>query len=58
MKPRKPPIPKAVLDVIRELGRQGGKTRARRLSPARRREIARQAVMARWHPADRPKRHA
>jgi hypothetical protein len=57
MNPRKP-IPKAVLDVIRELGRQGGKTRARRLSPARRQEIARQAVMARWHPAAPPKRPA
>jgi hypothetical protein len=57
MNPRKP-IPKAVLDVIRELGRQGGKTRARRLSPARRQEIARQAARERWHPLDPSKRPA
>jgi hypothetical protein len=55
---KKPPIPKAVLDVIRELGRQGGKTRARRLSPARRQEIARQAARERWHPLDPSKRPA
>jgi hypothetical protein len=37
-----------VMTAIRELGRQGGKTRAKNLSPARRREIAKKAAAARW----------
>jgi hypothetical protein len=32
-----------------ELGRKGGKSRARSLSPEQRREIASQAAIARWH---------
>lgn len=34
--------------LFREVGRQGGETRARRLSPARRRAIASAAAQARW----------
>jgi hypothetical protein len=31
-----------------ELGRRGGKARARKLSPARRQEIGREGAKARW----------
>jgi hypothetical protein len=34
------------------LGRKGGKTRAKRLTPERRREIARLAAEARWKKKD------
>ena len=40
-------IPEAVLARFREWGRQGGKIRARRLTKARRRQIAKLAVKAR-----------
>jgi hypothetical protein len=35
-------------EAARLLGSLGGKARARNLSPARRREIARKAIEARW----------
>jgi len=42
-----------VLKAIQELGRQGGliggKARAKKLTPERRRQIARQAARARWN---------
>jgi hypothetical protein len=41
-------ISKAVREALIALGRQGGKTRAKRLSPEERREIARKAARARW----------
>lgn len=44
-----------VLEAIRELGRQGGKKRAKNLSDERRKEIAKQAAAARWK--DHPKKH-
>jgi hypothetical protein len=34
--------------VLQELGRQGGQKRAKKLTPERRREIARKAAAARW----------
>jgi hypothetical protein len=34
--------------AMRELGRIGGKARAKALTPARRKEIAKAAVAARW----------
>jgi hypothetical protein len=37
-----------VMDLFREWGRQGGRERAKRLSPETRRRIARKAVQARW----------
>ena len=41
-----------------EFGRRGGKARARKLSPERRREIARKASLARWknHPKNNSKK--
>lgn len=36
------------MDLIRELGSQGGKKRAANLSQARRSEIAKKAAAARW----------
>ena len=36
------------MDLIRELGRQGGKKRAASLSRERRSEIAKKAAEARW----------
>lgn len=36
------------MDAIKALGRQGGQKRAKNLSAARRREIAKQAAAARW----------
>jgi hypothetical protein len=32
----------------KEMARQGGKARAKKLSPARRKEIAKNAIAARW----------
>jgi hypothetical protein len=37
-----------VLDAIRRLGREGGKARARTLTQAERRAIAKKAAAARW----------
>ncbi len=37
------------LPTVSEIAAQGGKARAKALTPARRREIAQQAVSARWH---------
>ena len=47
------PVPKKKLDprvlkALQELGRIGGQTRAKRLTPEQRREIARKASLARW----------
>ena len=36
------------MNAAQELGKKGGRARAASLSPARRREIARQAARARW----------
>lgn len=33
-------------------GRKGGRARARKLSPRRRRQIAKQGADARWHPQE------
>jgi hypothetical protein len=41
-------LAKDVLDAIRQLGREGGKARAQKLTPAQRRAIARKAAKARW----------
>jgi hypothetical protein len=41
-------IDPAVLKAIQQLGRMGGQTRAKNLTPERRREIARKAARARW----------
>jgi hypothetical protein len=45
-------LTKAVEQALKELGRLGGQTRARRLTAERRSEIARNAALARWR---RPK---
>lgn len=42
------PAPKPVRQFLAAAGRKGGKTRATRLTPARRRAIARRAARARW----------
>lgn len=46
-------------DVLKEaarvFGREGGKARAKQLSPERRSEIARKAVQARWQKANKKK---
>jgi hypothetical protein len=44
---RAPPGPQKNPAAV-ALGALGGKARARQLSPARRREIARKAALARW----------
>ena len=45
-------LPKGVREAMREagriFGREGGKARAKKLSPEQRSEIARRAVQARW----------
>jgi hypothetical protein len=41
-------LPDDVLNYFRKHGRAGGKKRAERLSPERRREIARKAIQTRW----------
>lgn len=41
-------LAKDVLDAIRQLGREGGRARARRLTAEERRMIARKAAKARW----------
>jgi hypothetical protein len=47
MKKRRPKLPKEVLEFFRATGAQGGKERARRLTPQQRSEIAKKAVEAR-----------
>lgn len=42
------PVPETVADYKRRIASGGGKARARKLTPARRTEIARQASLARW----------
>jgi general stress protein YciG len=37
--------------AAQQLGRKGGKARAKKLSPERRREIGRNAIRARWDKA-------
>jgi hypothetical protein len=44
-------------DYIRELGSRGGKSRSRNLTPERRREIARNAALARWSKAKKKKKN-
>jgi hypothetical protein len=39
---------KGLSDAARAMGQKGGKTRAKRLTPEERREIARKAARARW----------
>lgn len=39
---------KSARQYIQEITSKGGKARAKKLSPARRREIARNAIAARW----------
>jgi hypothetical protein len=46
---------KAVTEALKELGRLGGQTRAKRLTPERRREIAKKAAAARWKKAGKVK---
>jgi len=41
-------LPRKVREAFKKTGRTGGLTRAKRLSPARRRAIAKAAVEARW----------
>lgn len=41
-------LPAEIRDRFRRYGREGGKIRAARISPERRKEIARQAATARW----------
>jgi len=47
-----PRLPKDALKVMQEagriFGREGGKARAKKLSPEQRSDIARRAVQARW----------
>jgi general stress protein YciG len=42
-------------EAARVFGREGGKARAKQLSPERRSEIARKAVQARWDKAKKKK---
>jgi hypothetical protein len=46
-------LPDPVKSAVRELGSRGGKARAARMTPERRREIARKAAAKRWK-ADQP----
>jgi len=48
----KDPIRVAAAELGRRGGLKGGKARAAKMSPERRREIAKKAAAARWH--DRP----
>lgn len=43
----------AVANQVQAVGRAGGKARAKKLSPARRSEIARKAAYARWNNGER-----
>jgi len=53
-------VPKDALKAMREagriFGREGGKARAKNLSPEQRSEIARRAVQARWAKAKKRKK--
>ena len=40
--------PKAVIEYLAALGRKGGPARAKALTPAKRRAIARKAAQTRW----------
>lgn len=44
-------IPKAAREYFTKLARKGGKARAQKLSPERRKEVARKAAQARWERA-------
>lgn len=46
----------AATEFAREGGRKGGKARAEKLSPQRRREIAKRAAISRWSRAGRAAR--
>jgi len=48
-KPEKDP---AAVSLGRRGGLKGGKARAAKLSPEQRKEIAKKAASARWHPSD------
>ena len=48
MKRRSDPLPPAVRAFFAEKGREGGLLRGKRLSPERRKAIARKAAQARW----------
>ena len=41
-------LPRSVREEFRRFGRQGGEARARRLSPTRRRAVARRGALTRW----------
>jgi len=53
-------LSKAALEFFREQGRKGGlkgaPARQEKISPERRKEIARKAAATRWGKKDRPKR--
>lgn len=51
-----PMMDAAVRDYLRGLGRKGGAARAKKLTPAQRRAIAKRAAVARWgaRPTPRP----
>jgi hypothetical protein len=49
-------LPAAVRAFFAAKGREGGKTRASRLSAQRRKEIARQAARTRWKAKKQPSR--
>jgi hypothetical protein len=49
-------IESRIREHIRNLGRQGGKKRSQNLTPERRREIARNAALARWSKAKKKKK--
>jgi len=51
MKTRKRGALDSITVAAQELGRRGGKARAKALSPDRRHEIAKKAIMARWSKA-------
>lgn len=40
--------PKAIREYFAKFGRQGGKIRAKRMTPEQRKEVARKAAQARW----------
>jgi hypothetical protein len=41
---------KEITEYFRKFGKEGGKTRARKMTPAQRKESARRAAHARWSP--------
>jgi hypothetical protein len=42
------PLREEIRDYFAKFGRQGGKIRAKKLTPEQRREVARKAAQARW----------